>query len=270
MTAWSSALRLGSTSYVYPADVLPNVRRLAGTVQDVEWVVFEVTYGLPGPEVVDEMAHLARQYGHSYTVHLPLDLALAAEDEAARLAAVETARRVIAAARPLAPWAYVLHLLPGPEAAADRRVSPGWTECALRSLQELGAEAGGPERLAVENVPEYPPHCLWPLLERLPVSLCLDVGHLLRQGRDPRPLFAALCDRVRTLHLHGCCAGRDHRTLAAMDQGWLLDLLRLCRLRRFCGVATIELFESEAFWESWELVEGLWRRVQEESLVGGG
>jgi len=37
--------RLGTTSYVIPADILANVRHLAGKVQDVELVLFEVDDG---------------------------------------------------------------------------------------------------------------------------------------------------------------------------------------------------------------------------------
>jgi len=33
--------RLGSTSYVYPADLVTNARQLAGRVDDIELVLFE-------------------------------------------------------------------------------------------------------------------------------------------------------------------------------------------------------------------------------------
>ncbi|MCX7010033.1 MAG: hypothetical protein NTY53_22795 [Kiritimatiellaeota bacterium] len=36
-----NSFRVGVTSYVYPADILPNVERLAGRVDDVELVLFE-------------------------------------------------------------------------------------------------------------------------------------------------------------------------------------------------------------------------------------
>jgi len=38
-------LRLGSTSYIYPADLLTNTRQLAGVVQDIELVLFELPNG---------------------------------------------------------------------------------------------------------------------------------------------------------------------------------------------------------------------------------
>ena len=260
MGEWTSTLRLGSTSYVYPDDVLPNVRRLAGWVQDIEWVVFEVAHGLPQPDVIAEMARLGQVYGHSYTVHLPLGLGLATESDGEREAGLETARRVMTCARALAPWAYVLHL-EGP--GSGERWGP-WQERAAASLAALAEEAGGLERLAVENVPEYPAEHLWPLLERLPVSMCLDVGHLLRQRRNPLPALEGWLERSRAVHLHGLEDGRDHRSLSAVDQGLLLRVLRVLYRARYRGVVTIECFESQAFAESWELVEDQWVRLQKE------
>lgn len=264
MSKWTSALRLGSTSYIYPDDVLPNVRRLAGQVQDIEWVVFDVTHGLPSPEVVAEMARLGRDYGHSYTVHLPLDLALADEDKATRKASVKVARRVIAAARPVEPWAYVIHLKPPPVTGGlSAHPWTDWHERVVRSLEALAEEAGAAERLAVENLTQYPAKQLWPLLERLPVSLCLDVGHLLRRGEDLIDVLSRHLDRTRVVHLHGVEDGRDHKSLAAMDQGLLLQFLRTLRQGHYGGVVTLELFAAEPFFESWDLVESAWRRVQE-------
>ena len=43
---FDTTFRLGSTSYVYPDDILPNVQRLAqaGDVDDIELVLFEVEF----------------------------------------------------------------------------------------------------------------------------------------------------------------------------------------------------------------------------------
>ncbi|MGQ9681960.1 MAG: cobamide remodeling phosphodiesterase CbiR [Anaerolineae bacterium] len=252
-SATHQALRLGCTSAVYPEDVLPNVQRLAGRVRDIEWVVFEVAYGLPGPEVIEEMARLGREHGHSYTVHLPLDLRLAAADEAARAESVATACRVIAQARALDPWAFIVHV------EDERGEEAAWRERALASLVALGAAAGGAERLAVENLPGYPAERLEPLLDALPVSVCLDVGHLLAQGRDPRALLARWLGRTRVLHLHARENGRDHRSLAHMERGLLRDLLQALQRATYDGVVTIELFDTEALWESWAVVGKAWQ-----------
>lgn len=254
-----SALRLGAPSSVYPAAVLPNARKLASLVRDVEWLVSEGSENLPEPDVVSALSRLAEDYAHSYTVHLPQDLQLAAEDETACQASVEAARRVIAATRAVQPWAYVVHIN-GAGSAADW--GP-WHERAAESLRALGKEAGGLECLAVENVPDYPPTHLAPLLERLQVSFCFDLGHCLRQGSDPLPVLQEHIAYTRAIHLHGLAEGKDHCDLATVDQGLLLSLLRLLRRKRYAGVVTIECFGERSFFDSWDLVEALWRRAQE-------
>ena len=64
--------RLGTTSYIIPADILPNAHYLAGKVRDIELILFEVDDGpnnLPSPEVIDELAQIARE--HDLTYHRP-------------------------------------------------------------------------------------------------------------------------------------------------------------------------------------------------------
>src|SRR5688572_28636533 len=104
--------RLGTTSYILPADILPNARYLAGRVRDIELVLFEVDEGpnnLPTPEVVAELAVLGQAQDLTYTIHLPLDLRLGAGGDEGHVSLAK-ARRVIDCTRGLDPWAYVLHL----------------------------------------------------------------------------------------------------------------------------------------------------------------
>ena len=71
--------RIGTTSYIIPADILPNVEYLAPLVDDVQLVLFETDEhgsNLPDATLRQRLADLAAQYGITYTVHLPLDLRL--------------------------------------------------------------------------------------------------------------------------------------------------------------------------------------------------
>ena len=136
--------RLGTTSYIIPADIVPNVHYLAGKVQDVQLVLFEVDDGpnnLPAPAQIAELRSLAQAHGMSYTVHLPLDLRLA-EDGSPRHVSLEKARRVIDCTRALEPWAYVLHLdgrsLLGGASPQDTR---HWQDQAVQALELAAALA---------------------------------------------------------------------------------------------------------------------------------
>lgn len=249
--------RLGTTSYIIPADILPNLRYLAGKVQDVELVLFEVDDGpnnLPTPAQVDEMNALALQHGLTYTVHLPLDLRLA-DDGSLHHVSLEKARRVIECARPLAPWAYVLHLdgkavrdHPSPEAYQR------WLEQAEISLRQVGEWAGGLERLAVENLEGYPLDFYEPVFERVPVSRCVDVGHLWLDGHDPLAYLRRALPRARVIHIHGL-AERDHRSLAFTAPGPLRAVLNELSRADYRGVLTVEVFSEEDFLTSLEALE---------------
>jgi sugar phosphate isomerase/epimerase len=262
--------RLGSTSYVYPADILPNVRRLAPLVDDVELVLFEVDEqsNLPSPDVVEELGCLAETHDLTYTVHLPLDLRLASGD-AWRHPSMEKARRVIRSTRPLHPWAYVVHL-DGSEIENQEPVSPTaltrWRDQAARSLEMIAQEAGAPHLLAIENLENYHPDAFLPLLDRLPVSLCADVGHFLKVGLPSLPYLRAHEERIRVIHLHGCRDGRDHRGLGLISQDLLADLRDWLVKTPYRGVLTLEVFTERHFFPGRELVLALMQERSQEKI----
>ena len=66
MQASAPTFRLGSTSYVYPGDLVHNAARLAGQVQDIELVLYVTPSGehnLPTPREVRELARIAADEG---------------------------------------------------------------------------------------------------------------------------------------------------------------------------------------------------------------
>ena len=259
--------RLGTTSYIIPADILPNVRFLAGQVQDVELVLFEVDDGpnnLPSAETLAGLAELSAAHALTYTVHLPLDLKLGASGEAGHVSLAK-ARRVIEATRMLNPWAYVLHL-DGKDIkhGASYAQKDAWCEQAVRALEIVAVWAGGCERLAVENVEGYPLDFATPVLERVPVSRCVDVGHLWLDGHDPLPFLAQALPRTRVIHIHGL-AGRDHKSLAHMPREKLVPVLKLLLAERYTGVLTLEVFGEADFFSSKQALEqtleDLWEKA---------
>lgn len=241
--------RLGTTSYILPADILTNVRYLAGKVRDVELVLFEVDDGsgnLPTKAEIAELAKIAREYDLTYTVHLPLDLRLA-DDGSRRHVSLDKASRVIDCTRTLDPWAYVLHLdgksvfnCPDPESLLR------WRDQAVRSLELVGQWAGGPQRLAVENLEGYPLDFYEPVLTRIAVSRAVDVGHLWLEGRDPVVDLQKALPRTRVVHLHGIDT-RDHQSLAHVPPEKLRTVLDLLVRSGYRGVLTVEVFGEDDF-----------------------
>src|SRR6185436_837939 len=210
--------RLGTTSYIIPDDILPNAHYLAGKVRDIELILFEVDDGptnLPSTKVIDELSQIARQSDMTYTVHLPLDLKLG-EHDSERDQSLVKAKRVIDCTRGLNPWAYVLHLDGrSVRSSTDNDLIEHWQDQSVRALEIVSEWAGGAEKLAVENLETYPLDFIQPVLDRIPVSRCVDIGHLWLDGHDPITYVRAALPRIRVIHIHGI-AERDHRSLAFM------------------------------------------------------
>jgi sugar phosphate isomerase/epimerase len=251
--------RLGTTSYIIPDDILPNARYLAGKVRDIELILFEVDDGpnnLPSSEVIEELSRIAQQHDMTYTVHLPLDLKLG-EDGSEQDRSLVKAKRVIDCTRGLAPWAYVLHLDGrSVRTSTDARLIRRWQDQSVRALELVAKCAGSPEKLAVENLETYPLDFIQPVLDRIPVSRCVDIGHLWLDGHDPIPYLGAALPRTRVVHIHGI-AERDHRSLAFMPQGKVNQVWDELIRANYKGVLTLEIFSEEDFISSLEVIKRL-------------
>ena len=259
--------RIGTTSYIIPAGILPNVRHLAGRVSDIQLVLFETDEqgsNLPDEALRCALRDEAARHGLSYTVHLPLDLRLADGGEA-ESRSLRQARRTIEATRGLDPYGYTLHLdatlLPPPWGACQSGALPLaiWREQAIRALAALSRWVPDPARLCIENLECADPDAFAPLFDRLPVSRTVDIGHLWLQGRDPVATLEAWLPRTRIVHMHGI-GTRDHQSLRHVPRDRLVPLLRLL-LDRFDGVLTLELFNESDLAESLDAVRAVLEEV---------
>lgn len=252
--------RIGTTSYILPADILPNVDYLGGRVSDIQLLLFETdTEGgnLPDAALRRELRERAARYGLTYSVHLPLDLRLG-EDGAPGHESLVKARRVIEATRELEPVAYTLHLdgarLSPPWGLCREKAMPieVWREQSLRALEAVAAWVPDPGLLGVENLEKWDPEAFAPVLERVPVSRTVDIGHLWLENRDPVPLLERWLPRARVVHLHGV-GDRDHQSLKLVPKPKRDPVLRLLA-ERFDGVLTLEVFNERDLAESIELI----------------
>jgi sugar phosphate isomerase/epimerase len=255
----SYPFRLGTTSYIIPDDILPNARYLVGKVKDIELILFEVDDGpnnLPSSEVIDELLQMASEHDLTYTVHLPLDLKLG-EDGSERDQSLIKAKRVIDCTLGLNPWAYVLHLDGrSVRTSTDANLIRHWQDRSLHALEIVSEWAEGPEQLAVENLETYPLDFIQPVLDRIPVCRCVDVGHLWLDGHDPIPYLQAALPCTRVIHMHGI-AERDHRSLVFMPQTKVQAVWDELIRANYTGVLTLEMFSEEDFLSSLNMIERL-------------
>jgi sugar phosphate isomerase/epimerase len=256
--------RLGTTSYIIPDDILPNVRFLAGKVQDVELVLFEVDDGqnnLPDPPTIQTLSEISHRQDLSFTIHLPLDLRLGSNGNEQHISLIK-ARRVIECTRPLEPWAYVLHL-DGREVkdSTDPAELQGWQDQACRALGKTAEWAGDPGLLAVENLENYPLDFWEPIFERTPVSRCVDIGHLWLGGHDPVPYLEKALPQTRVIHIHGI-GERDHQSLSRVAPDELERIINYLIAKKYSGVLTMELFGEDDFNSSLEAVKSILKRQE--------
>ena len=249
--------RIGATSFVYPDRWLPNVARLAGRVEDIEILFFEASE-TPDAAELDALAAWKRWAGLTYTLHLPLAVSLASEDDEERCRSVATVRRAIEVAGPLVPDAYVVHVYLG-DREHDQRPHDltAWRARAARSLEELVRASVPAEALCVEML-DYDFGLIEPVVEALGLSVAIDVGHLARDRRPAGELLRRHLPRTRVIQWHGVePTGRDHRSLRFYPLESARQLLRTLMAASYRGVLTLEVFRERDFEESLALVHNL-------------
>lgn len=233
----SARFRLGSTSYVYPGDLVHNASHLAGQASDIELVLFDtqVARNIPTPEEIERLAQIAARSQLTFTVHLPFDLPVSPDRIPDALQAIGDLVRLT---HPLSPYAYVFHI----ESAGAG--SSEWTRGALEIVSGLCELVAMPSCLALENLESYSPEFLEPIFASLPISRTLDIGHLWKAGIDPLPVITRWLSTTRVVHLHGM-TDRDHVSLAEMPIEKVASVIK--RLRHWEGVLTLEVFEEDFF-----------------------
>lgn len=251
--------RLGTTSYIIPDDILPNVRWLAGQVDDVELVLFESDQisNIPSVGDIRELAVIAADNDLTYTVHLPLDTALGHADESVRVGSVEACQRIIDRTLPLQPFAYIIHFHGDVRGAVPSQDLNRWLAQIDRSMAALTklAHSG---LFCVETI-DYPFSLVYPVVERWSLSVCLDVGHVHLLQYDLHSYLCQFGPLARVFHLHGVRDGADHASLQHLPPQTLDDALQSASSPDTDHVATIEVFSEADFATSlqairrWEL-----------------
>jgi sugar phosphate isomerase/epimerase len=94
------------------------------------------------------------------------------------------------------------------------------------------------------------------VLHRIPVSRCVDVGHLWLDAHDPVPYLQEALPRTRVVHMHGI-AERDHRSLEFVPQEKIRAVWQELIRARYEGVLTLEIFSEEDFLSSLAVIENL-------------
>jgi sugar phosphate isomerase/epimerase len=248
--------RLGTTSYIIPAEILPNVRYLADKVDDIELVLFESDdiSNIPDDETVKQLQILANEHKLTYTIHLPLDAYLGSSEESVRQASVTKCLKIIERMDAVDPFSYVVHF------HGDKRGNPPsdkincWLNQHHKSMNDL-LKYVSPRILAVETL-DYPYELIETIVWEYDLATCLDIGHILICNHPLDKYINKYLPRTSVIHLHGVCGNKDHANISHIE-GKLLSKL----ITTFCTsademnrVLTLEIFNKEDFLTSLDVL----------------
>ena len=247
--------RFGTSSYIIPADIIPNVEYLKEKVDDIELVLFESDEfsNLPSLADLQRLKELANEWSLTYSVHLPLDVYLGHPDRAERERSVGKCLRIIELTRDLPKSAYVMHFEAGPGVdingfSVDDQQR--FTDALRDSLAMLLNGTDEPaSSFCAENL-NYPFELVWPVVEEFGLSVTLDVGHLEYYEFPTADYLKRYLPKARVLHVHGTVDGKDHNSLSYLKPEALELLMGELALQPLVSrVFTMEIF-SEADFES--------------------
>lgn len=245
--------KIGTTSYIYPDDILPNVHKLQGRVNDIELVLFEADNAgnIPTQKDLRELRRISNKRGLTYTVHLPLDINLGSEMDSERKDSVENARALVERLSAINPYAYILHLnLP---IKAENNLA-SWQHRVNESLHKV--IEGQPDivkKIAIENL-SYPFRYVDSLITDNKFSVCVDIVHLIAMGIDPVKHLKKYFSMTRVIHLHGVNGRKDHVSLKYLDAGLIRRITRFLKNNAYRGVLTVEVFSQADFEESMDIL----------------
>ncbi len=230
-------------SYLYPGTIELNVRLLRGLVDELELLLFESMEesSLPSDSEIETIQALAAESGLRFDVHLPLDIDIASADEETARRSLDTITRILERTAPLSPASFTLHVLRTETEPAAR-----WRERVRAALAALPEPRS---RFGVETL-AWDLRDIRDILCVLGLSVCVDVGHLLLQGRSVAALLETFSDRISMIHLHGVRSGKDHQSLPHLEPRTRQTISDWVRRTRYRASLSVEVFGIDPYVES--------------------
>ncbi|MBU4344949.1 MAG: sugar phosphate isomerase/epimerase [Desulfobacteraceae bacterium] len=248
--------RLGTTSFIYPDHIIPNVKMLAPYFDEIELLLFESNFdSLPTIQQIRELALLAEQFDLTYNIHLPIDISISDSNASVRRSAVDTLKRTIGLTSYLSPSTYTLHISYD-EDSRDKESVNRWQELVYKSVDELLRTGIQNQTISVETL-SYPFDWLEEIIKTFRLSVCIDIGHLLVNGFDVKKVFDKHSGNTSIIHLHGVGNKKDHVSLNMLPLEQMDQIIGI--LKRYYGVVSLEVFSFENLTTSLTFLEKYWK-----------
>ena len=237
--------KIGTTSFIYPDYIIPNVKKIGAFFDEIELLVFESKPEavIPSRDDVRELAELSRDLDLTYNVHLPTDINLSAPNLQLRRDAADTLKRVIERFSIAPVTSFTLHLEMDKPMPSKEGIK-AWQKNARHGLELLVPALEDPAKIGVETL-WYPPDLFKDLINEFGLSVCADLGHHIKYGYDIPRTFELFGPKINLIHLHGVDTRleppRAHIGLDKMEPGELRKIMT--PLKHYTETVSIEVFK---------------------------
>ena len=253
-------MRIGTTSYIYPDNIIPNAEKLCGLVDDIQLILFEGKEfsNLPSEEDIGILSGISSDSGLSYTVHLPIDLDICSSDPEFRGFSLKRTLEIMELTSPLNPTGFVIHL---PRNSVENELS--WQAGAIESVSGI-YDKFPIETLFIENL-SYPIKLLEPVINEFNSSMCLDISHAVRCGDNWREYYEKYFERIKVIHFYGPESDSEgHLGLQKADRSFVNDSIKTIVKSDFEGLLILEVFGETDFFESIKILKEELKKWQRE------
>ncbi len=243
--------KLGTTSFIFPDHIIPNVKKLGPFFDEIELLVFESqpAFVLPSKDDVKELLYLSQSQDLTYNIHLPIDVSLTCESLGKRQKARDTILKVMDLFEPVTPTTHTLHLdMPGDikKDMGNQGKLKKWIKNTRQGLEGLLKDIVDPGIISIETL-DYPFFFIETLVEEFNLSVCIDTGHQIKYNYDLVQTFEKHKSRTSIIHLHGVeffeDEIKDHASLDKLPEKYFRQVQMI--LENFTGVVSLEVFNLE-------------------------
>ncbi|MDL1968543.1 MAG: sugar phosphate isomerase/epimerase [Deltaproteobacteria bacterium] len=247
--------KIGTTSYIYPDYIIPNVKMLAPYIDEIELLLFESNInGLPTIQQIKKLTLLAEQFDLTYNIHLPIDISINDSNASARRIAVDILKRIIGLTSYLFPSTYTLHISYDEE-SRDMESVKRWQGIVRKSIEELLVQGIQSQSISIETL-TYPFEWVEEIIKAFKLSVCIDIGHLLVNGFDVKKVFDKHSSNTSIIHLHGVENKKDHVSLNKLSSEQMDQIIGI--LKRYYGVVSLEVFSFDNLNTSLTFLKKYW------------
>jgi len=249
--------RIGTTSYIYPDNIIENIKRTGRYVDEVELLFFESKpSSLPSSNDIQQLYNLAEKYNLSYNIHLPTDIFLGDFDHNARFYAVNSLLHLFDLLSPLPYSTCTLHLECN-RSLINKTDIKKWQDLTYKSMEKLVVSGIKSELISIETL-MYPFEWAEKIITDFNFSVCLDIGHLILLKKNIKRIFNKYRHKTSIIHLHGVKRDRDHMPLDTLTEKQMISVVDI--LKNFNQTVSLEIFSLNYLIRSLSFLDRFWEK----------